>query len=177
MSVKIIHITGASGSGTTTLAKAIAREFGFTHLDTDDFFWLKTDPPFTRKRDPASRRLILEKAINEAETCVISGSLTEWGDEFIPRFDLVIYVTAPTAVRIERLKEREYRELGERILEHGDMYENHQSFLRWAAEYDHGGLNMRSAAHHRMWLQQITCPVRYVDGTAPICKILSELPL
>ncbi|MCP4754781.1 MAG: hypothetical protein GY866_28215 [Proteobacteria bacterium] len=32
------HITGASGSGTTTVGKVISEKTGFSHFDTDDFF-------------------------------------------------------------------------------------------------------------------------------------------
>ena len=41
-----IHILGASGSGTSTLAKAISLRHGHRFLDTDDFYWKPTDPPF-----------------------------------------------------------------------------------------------------------------------------------
>ena len=34
-----IHILGASGSGTTTLAQALSTVLHNTHLDTDDYFW------------------------------------------------------------------------------------------------------------------------------------------
>ena len=51
MAKNLIHIFGASGSGTTTLAEKISRELGYFHLDTDDYFWLPTDPPFCRKRE------------------------------------------------------------------------------------------------------------------------------
>lgn len=34
----VIHIFGASGSGTTTLGKRIADELGFKLMDTDDYF-------------------------------------------------------------------------------------------------------------------------------------------
>jgi adenylate kinase family enzyme len=64
---KVIHILGASGSGTTTLGKAICERYGYTHLDTDDFFWLPTDPKFTMKREPSERRRLLSKAIDKAE--------------------------------------------------------------------------------------------------------------
>lgn len=46
-----IHITGASGSGTTTLGKAIAKKYGIKHFDTDDFYWQKTKIPFTKKKE------------------------------------------------------------------------------------------------------------------------------
>jgi adenylate kinase family enzyme len=41
-----VHIVGASGSGTTTLGKALAARAGCAHLDTDEFFWMPTEPPF-----------------------------------------------------------------------------------------------------------------------------------
>ena len=44
MAKNLIHIFGASGSGTTTLAEKTSRELGYFHLDTDDYFWLPTDP-------------------------------------------------------------------------------------------------------------------------------------
>ena len=45
-----IHILGASGTGTTTLASAIAAKHGHRHLDIDDFFWVPTDPPYREIR-------------------------------------------------------------------------------------------------------------------------------
>lgn len=172
MEVRVIHITGASGAGTTTLAKAICEKFDYRHLDTDDFFWVPTNPPFTRKRAAGERREKLEKAMDEAGNCVASGSLTEWGDVFIPRFDLVLYVYTPKEVRLERLREREYRRFGSRIMPGGDMHAEHQSFLEWAGQYDAGGMEIRSALHHREWLKAVTCPIIRVDGTAPFEKLL-----
>lgn len=166
MGIHVIHITGASGAGTTTLAKELQKRFGYTHLDTDDFFWEPTDPPFTKKREAGARRKLLAEAMDAAERCVLSGSLTEWGDVFIPRFDLVLYVHTPTKIRVERLREREFREFGERIRPGGDMYEEHRAFIEWAGQYDTGGMEMRSALHHREWLKQIKCPVIEADGTA-----------
>ncbi len=45
-----IHITGASGSGTTTLGRALAHLANVDHFDTDDYFWEPSDPPFSRPR-------------------------------------------------------------------------------------------------------------------------------
>ena len=45
--INIIHIFGASGSGTTTLGRAIHETFRHAHLDTDNYFWISTDPPYT----------------------------------------------------------------------------------------------------------------------------------
>ena len=164
----VIHITGAAGSGTTTLARAMARKYGHTHLDTDDYFWEKTDPPFAMKREYALRQKLLGEAIGSCEKCVISGSLTEWGDIFIPLFKLVIYVYTPTEVRLERLRKREFEWFGSRILPGGDMAAEQERFLLWAAEYDDGGMDIRSARHHAEWLKMVDCPVVRLDGMLPV---------
>lgn len=36
----LIHIYGASGSGTSTLERYLAEKFNFAFLDSDDYFWL-----------------------------------------------------------------------------------------------------------------------------------------
>ena len=43
--IRRIHILGASGSGTTALGQALAEHLRCPHFDTDDYFWLPTDPP------------------------------------------------------------------------------------------------------------------------------------
>ena len=172
MRVQVIHITGASGAGTTTLAKAICNTFDYRHLDTDDFFWEATDPPFMRKRLVGERQEKLGKAMDEAGNCVVSGSLTEWGDLFIPRFDLVLYVYTPRELRLDRLRKREYRRFGARVLPGGDMYAEHLDFIEWAGQYDTGGMEMRSALHHREWLKGVACPVIRVDGVKPFEELL-----
>jgi len=173
MKHKVIHITGASGSGTTTLAKAICEKYGHTHLDSDDFFWEQTDPPFTVKRPVAERQQLMSDAMDACAKCVISGSLTGWGDVFIPDFELVIYLETPTKVRLKRLEKREAERFGGRILPGGDMEDEHQQFLIWASQYDNGGIDMRSAAHHTQWLKNVTCPIIKMDGSVSIAANLS----
>ena len=56
-----IHIFGASGSGTTTIGKAISEKLGYQHFDTDNFYWLPTYEPFTEAR-PIEERLRLMQA-------------------------------------------------------------------------------------------------------------------
>jgi uridine kinase len=49
---KHIHITGVSGSGVTTLGRALSKALGFAHLDTDDFSGC---PPIRLIRQSAHR--------------------------------------------------------------------------------------------------------------------------
>lgn len=171
----VVHITGASGAGTTTLGKAFGARYGHAHWDSDDFFWRPTDPPFTEKRPKEERQRLLVQAVEQAKRSVVSGSLLGWGDVIIPRLYLVVYVATPTDVRLERLIKRETQRFGARLLPGGDMYEAHQDFLAWAARYDTGGQEMRSAARHRAWLGQLSCPVVTVDGTRPVVETLEKL--
>jgi len=165
----VIHLFGASGSGTTTLGRALAEKLGYAHMDTDDYYWLPTDPAFTQKRPIPERLAMMNADIDAAEKgAVISGSLTGWGDVQIPRFTLAVRVVTDTATRLERLRQREYARFGDRILEGGDMHAEHEAFISWASQYDTGDVAMRSKACHDAWQETLPCPVVTVDGSASL---------
>jgi adenylate kinase family enzyme len=175
MGVNIIHILGASGSGTTTLAQALEQKYGYKWLDTDHFFWLPTETPFTSSRPREERIPLMAESIEKNTKCVISGSLCGWGDVFIPKFELVVFIYTPADIRKERLKKREYERYGERTREGGDMYDEHIKFVEWAMAYDTGDINMRSLKLHEEWLKQIDCPVIRLNGTDTCEHNLNQL--
>ena len=158
----IIHIVGASGAGITTLGQAVERKYGYKWLYTDDFFWMPTDPPLVKSLPHEERGKLLTAAMEDHPRCVISGSLCGWGDIFIPKFDLVVFVDTPTDIRTRRLEKRESERFGDRIREGGDMYAEHKKFITWARSYDNGDLDMRSRALHEKWLDGCPCPVLQV---------------
>jgi len=86
---KRIHIFGASGSGTTTLAKVLADVLNIPHFDTDIFFWIQTTPPFQLIRKRVERQKLLRQVLTQNNSWVLSGSLCGWGDFAIPMFDLL----------------------------------------------------------------------------------------
>ena len=165
MSVNVIHILGASGCGTSTLGQALERQHGYKWLDTDHFFWFQTHLPFTSKRHHEERIPLMAASIEENPKCVISGSLCGWGDVFIPKFDIVVFIYTPADIRMERLRKREHERHGDRILKGGDMYGTHLDFLEWAMAYDAGGNGMRSLKMHEEWLKSLDCPIIRLDGT------------
>lgn len=162
----VIHIYGASGSGTTTLGRCISERLGYIFMDTDDYFWLPTDPRYTQKREAAERIALMERDIQASDKAVISGSLVDWGDALIPYFTLAVRIITDQRLRIERLKAREKRAFGSRIEKGGDMYEGHREFLEWAAGYDTGDLTTRSKAKHDEWQKLLTCRQITVNGEA-----------
>ena len=72
---QVIHIFGASGSGTSTLGRCLSAELGYRFLDTDDYFWMPTDPKFTVRRPREERLELMRREIDAAENVVLSGSL------------------------------------------------------------------------------------------------------
>lgn len=159
----VIHIYGASGSGTSTLGRKISEELGYKFMDTDDYFWLSTNPQYTTKRSKEERLALMKKDISEADNVVISGSLVDWGDELIPLFTLVIRLVTDTEIRIERIKIREKQKFGYRIMPEGDMYTQHMEFIEWARKYDTGSID-RSKVKHDEWQKLLLCKQIVLDG-------------
>jgi adenylate kinase family enzyme len=165
-----IHITGACGAGTSTLGRALATRLGIPQIESDDLMWEPTDPPYQRLRDRAARQPLLIAA-TEAEAWVLSGSINSWGDVAVPRFQLVVLLSAPTEIRLERLRKRELERFGaEALAPGGVMHQNHVEFIDYAAKYDTGGLDIRSGALHEAWIATLPCPVLRLDGLMPTEK-------
>jgi len=163
-------ITGASGSGTSTLGCALAEKLGCDYFDVDDYFWLPTKPPFTQKRDRALRLSLLLEALGRAPSAVVAGSIVDWGIELENSFTLIVFLTVPAPIRVERLRKREIAQLG-----HADPL-----FLEWAAQYDEGRMDGRSLAKHERWLSARSCPVLRMEGDISInervARVLKALP-
>lgn len=163
-----MHILGASGSGTSTLARALADRLGSQAFDTDDFFWLPTDPPFTEKRPTPARLALMEQVFLPRSDWILSGSCVGWGDPIIPRLTHVIFLTLPAGMRLARLRRRERRRYGAAIDPGGARAVAFRSFLDWAMSYDDPVFSGRSRRAHEAWLAELECPVLYLDASEPM---------
>lgn len=158
-----VHILGASGSGVTTLGRALAEQLKCPCFDCDDYFWLPTQSPYRIKRQREQRQALLQSDLTMSDAWVLSGSACGWGDVFIPLFDLVVYLWLPREVRLERLRQREHAIFGDDMLPGGVMHEAHQNFMEYAACYDDADESMRSRQLHEKWLSQLSCPVLRIE--------------
>ncbi len=166
-----LHITGASGSGTTTLARTDASAWSAPHAEVDDYFWLPTDPPYTHKRPEADRVALMQQVFLPRECWVLSGSLVGWGDEVIAGCDAVVFVTLDPAERLRRLEAREQvRRDGQPRDE--DAWE---AFMAWAAGYDDPTFDGRSRVMHEQWLASLTCPVLRLDSNRPVDELRDQV--
>ena len=170
-----IHIVGASGSGVTTLGRAVAGALAIPHHDTDDYYWKPTTPPYREKRDVAERVRLMHELFLPRPKWVLSGSLDSWGAPIVPYFDLVVFLRVPTETRLKRLQDREFRRYGRHAVTLGGRHQETEEFLEWAAHYDDGSRDGRSLARHQIWLQTLTCPVLHLDGTRATDQLVADV--
>jgi hypothetical protein len=143
-------------------------------MDADDFYWLPTDPPYCDKRAVSDRLALMEQMFLGRDKWVLSGSVVGWGDPLIAHFDLVVRLEIPATDRLARLREREVRAHGARILEGGDMAEASNAFMDWAAGYDDPTFTGRARTGHIKWCARLPCPVITLDSTGAIEDLVIE---
>ncbi len=170
-----IHVFGASGSGTTTLGARLASAIGGQHLDTDSYYWHPTDPPFTTKRPIDERIALIRDDSLKTTDWTLSGSLCSWGDPLLGDFSLAVFLHLEQSLRLDRLRARELRRYGDRILLGGDMYEQHREFMEWAKSYDTARSPIRSRDMHERWMTTLSCPVIRLDSSASTEVMTEEI--
>lgn len=149
-----VLITGAAGSGTSSLARTLGPALSASVFEADDYFWQPTSPPFTTKREPAERLSLIVRELNGVQRAVIAGSIVDWGSELEDSMSMIVFLTVPASIRVERLRQREESLFGRANAE----------FLEWAAQYDDGRLPGRSRQKHEQWLSQRATPILRIDG-------------
>ena len=169
-----VLVTGAAGSGTTTLGRALSRELKVAFFDADDYFWLPTEPLYQQQRDPSIRLSLLVADLAKLPHSVISGSVINWGAELEDSFALIVFLALQPQLRLARLREREVARF-----ERADP-----AFLKSAAQYDVGCLDVNSRIGDERWLTKRSSPVLRIEGdisvperVARVVKALSNLHL
>jgi adenylate kinase family enzyme len=161
-----ILITGASGSGTTTLGRTLADTLTLPFFDIDDYYWMPTEPPYRQKRTAAARLSMLIGDLDRAENgAVLSGSVVNWGVEIEDSFSLIVFLRVPTKIRVERLHKREAELFGAAKSE----------FIEWAAQYDEGRLPGRSLPIHERWLSLRRCIVLRIEGEVSVADSVKQI--
>lgn len=159
-----IFIMGASCAGSSTLGRQLAITLNMPYFDTDDYFWVQTEIPYSKKQDPAMRNQLLKNDVTEQLNCIVGGSLVSWGEEWKSIFDLVVFLYLPVDVRMIRLKDRELSRYGDAIFTDAVRNKIYNDFIDWAEQYDNRGFNGRNIKIHEDWLAGAHCPVLEIRG-------------
>lgn len=174
-----VLIFGASGSGKTTLGKEIEKRTDFTHLDADDYYWKKTNPPFQEKIPLTERNENLKVDFNRFDKVVVSGSMVSWGKEWQTAFDLAVFIRLENTERMRRLKKREVERYGKRLLTDKKIQHTSKAFLEWANQYENPNFDGRSLKVHNDWMKLLDCKIVRLHGENELNKnvetILSEI--
>lgn len=166
---KLHHIImlGANGTGKSTLGCELARVLNVAHIDVEEYYFYQADIPYTAMRPVEERNAMLLSDMKKHGSFVMSGDVSGWGEEFLTVFDLVIFLTAPTDIRLKRIENREYERWGDRVLQGGDMYDSQQKFREFAASRDIPQLEQRASLY--------SCPILHIDGTKTLKENIDEI--
>lgn len=157
-----LYVLGASGSGTTTLARAVADAWAVPHADSDDYFWVPSDPPYVEKRPEADRVALMRSVFVPREAWVLSGSAIGWGESVVAECDAVVFLTLDRDERLRRLEAREEVRGQGRDADPVAW----AAFLTWARGYDDPAFTGRSRVAHEAWLARLPQPVLRLDSAA-----------
>jgi hypothetical protein len=162
-----VHVSGASGSGTTSLGRALADYWSVPHADTDDYYWVPTNPPFVQKRPEDARLALMRDVFVPREAWVLSGSMSGWGDSIVAECDAVVFLTLDPEERLRRLEAREaQRRAGKEFDEFA-----WSEFRDWASGYDDPAFDGRSRIAHEAWLNELDLPVLRLDSAKPVLEL------
>lgn len=171
-----IHLFGASGAGVTTLGHALSTELALPYFDTDTYFWLLTEPPFTQRRPVAERDALLKHDLAQAPSCLVGGSLVGWGEHWLTAFDLAVFLWLPPALRLARLHQREQERYGAAIRSDPARAKQLRTFLAWAAGYDDNSSGgSRTLANHMAWFGRFSCPVLALRGDLTVAERVARV--
>jgi len=159
-----ILIFGASGTGTRTLGKEIEKRTDFIHLDVDDYYWKKTEPPFQEKILLVERNKNLKTDFKKYQNVLVSGSMVSWGKEWETAFDLAVFIKLENNERMKRLKKREIEHYGKNLLTNKKIQKNSKAFLEWADQYENPNFDGRTLKVHNAWIELLNCKTLMIDG-------------
>jgi adenylate kinase family enzyme len=170
-----IHIFGASGSGVTTLGNALGKKLNYPYFDSDQFFWIPTEPPYTIKRPPEERNQLINQQTALHNNWILGGSVVSWDNNW--DFDLSVFLYIPPAVRLERLRKRELERYGDIIFTDPERKIKTENFLQWAANYDENLHAGRSLQVHQTWIENLATPILIIEGDTTVSERIAAILL
>lgn len=155
-------IAGPNGSGKTTLGRCLAQRLSCPHLDAEDFAFLPSDAPYSRPRPREEARALLLKAMRQHPRFILTAVSGDFGPKADGLYAGALWLDAPLALRLARVRQRSLHQLGQRAMPGGDLVGQEEAFLQFVAS--------RSMDTAEAWLRRLRCPVLRMDGTLPVTE-------
>lgn len=182
-----IAVFGLNGGGKSILTHALAKAMGYFEMDVEDYYFpeqkesrqsalenreiINTEHkgtlPFS---NPRSKSEIQSRILGDIEShpkFILSGVTMNWNDEILSQINIAFWVQTPLEERLKRIKVREERRFGSRVLLGGDMYKQQMDFRNIVANRD-SKLVEESA-------KKICCPIIVIDGTLSVAKNVKKI--
>jgi adenylate kinase family enzyme len=97
-----IHIIGGTGSGKTTLSRALANKFDLKIYELDDYYW-KSEDNYTKKLTYDEMCSTFSNLVKDEENFITEGCYYECIDELLEKADVIVFLNTPFKVRRKRI--------------------------------------------------------------------------
>ena len=151
-----IIICGLNGSGKTTLGRELAKRINYIHKDVEDYYFSNDEEyKYGQARSRAEVARDVEKDFYENENFIFTSCKGDYGN-IGSLCDLAVYIKLDKDTRLSRVKERSFKQFGDRVLEGGDLYEKEAEF--WNMVYNKNETSVEN------WLDSLKCKKIVIDG-------------
>lgn len=182
-----IAIMGLNGGGKSTLSHMLTEEIDYFEMDVEDYFFPEQkssrklsfenndtiysehlgELPFSNPRLKSEVQSEILADIEAHPKFILTGVTMNWNHAILSHINIAFLIQTPLEERLKRIKEREERRFGSRVLSGGDMYQQHMEFQNVVANRDSKSV-MESA-------MKLRCSIIKVDGTLPVIKNVQKI--
>jgi len=149
-------ICGLNGSGKTTLAKKLSKKINFLHKDIEEYYFNNdTNYKYSSSATKEDVTQKIEKDINECDNIIFTSCTGDYGN-LSDVYDFVIFIRLDKETRLKRVKQRSYKQFGDRILENGDLFEKENQFFDKVYKKDESDIIE--------WFNNLKCSKLEMDG-------------
>jgi len=182
-----IAIFGLNGGGKSTLTHALAKQTGYFEMDVEDYYFpdqsvsriraLENNDgsytehfdklPFSNPKTKNEVQAAIIEHIKAHPRFIISGVTMNWSDELLSRVDIAFWIQTPLEERLKRIKAREEKRFGARVLGGGDMFAQQMEFRKFVENRDSNAVEESA--------KKLACPVIVLDGTLSVIHNLEKI--
>lgn len=164
-----IMVCGLNGAGKSTLGRALASALHLHFIDKEDLVFPggHASGYYAAPRSRAEAEAALAQEIAAHPNFVFASVKGDYRLDIAAAFTHAVWVQAPKALRMRRVRARSFEKFGDRMLPGGDLYAQEEAFFRLAES--------RTDADMAAWAQSLSCPVIQVDGEKPLPDKVAEV--